>query len=112
MINSYTKKELYALKEAINFFEWRNAKPKTCSIKKYPVIQLCTGVLAKNGQVESATVSLKVEDLTVIKEAKCERYTRIEIVKFNDVAEVVDYLNKVKRNDLLGEDQLRVDAYA
>lgn len=112
MLTYHTEKGLIEIRNAIKSYEIRNTKKPTESIKDDTVVNLASGIVFVNGTVQSISVNLKLYDLTVVKEIVCKRYSKSEITIFESVNQVLMFLYKACKEQLLNDRGLRVDHYA
>lgn len=112
MLIYHTEKGLVEIRNAINAYEIRNTKKPTENIKDDTVVNLASGIVVVNGTVQSISVDLKLYDLTVVKDIVCKRYSKSEIIIFENVNQLTMFLYKACKEQLLSDKGLRVDYYA
>lgn len=112
MIAYHTKKDLKDIQNAINAYEVRSNKMITKNLKDDSVINLASGIVVIDDVVQSISVNLKLYDLTIVKEVACEQYHKCEIIIFEKVSQLIMFLCKSCKSQLLGSVDLRFDKYA
>lgn len=112
MLTYHTEKDLEFIKAAINSYELRNLIKHTETIKDDSIVNLASGIVSDKGYVKSISINLKLYDLTLVKEINCKQYRKSEIVIFKSVKEVVMFINRVCKEQLLSNIELGAVIYA
>ncbi|MDW3953407.1 hypothetical protein QI339_12350 [Staphylococcus saprophyticus] len=112
MLTYHTKQDLESIKAAINSYELRNLIKHTEEIKDDSVVNLASGIISEQGFVKSISINLKLYDLTLVKEIVCKQYRKSEIVIFENVKELVMFINQACKEQLLSNIDLGAVRYA
>lgn len=112
MLIYHNEKDLEDILNAINTYEIRNTKKPTNNIREDSVVNLASGVLVIDNMVQSISVDLKLYDLTIVKETTCKKYRKSEIIIFEKVNELIMFLCKSYKEQLLSDTDFRIGQYA
>lgn len=112
MLIYHNEKDLEDILNAINTYELRNTIKPTINIEDDSVVNLGSGILVIDDMVQSISVNLKLYDLTIVKETTCKKYRKSEIIIFEKVTELIMFLCKTYKEQLLSETDFRIDQYA
>lgn len=112
MLTYHTNKGLNDIRDAINAYEVRNTKKITMNIDDDSIVNLASGIVVVDGVVQSVSVNLKLYDLTIVKEIVCKKYCKSEIVIFEQINELIMFLYKARKEQLVSDADLRIGKYA
>lgn len=112
MLTYHTKKGLEEICNAINAYEIRSTKKTTKNIKDDTVVNLASGIVVNEGIVKSITVKLNLYSLTIERVTRCKQFNTAEIIIFEREKQLILFLCKTCKEQLLCDTDFGVDYYA
>lgn len=102
LLTYHTHKELEEIDTAINAYEIRNTVwNNNDDVNSDSTITLATGIINEEEIWKSISVYLRLFDLSLVREISCKYYKKAEIKIFKDVKELVMFLHKTSKDQIL-----------